>query len=221
MVYITGDKHREFDSVEEFCYDMETTEDDILVILGDVGINFYGDMDDQHLKEVLSELPITLFCVHGNHEQRPYLIPTYDEVLWNGGIVYQEPDFPNLIFAKDGEIYNLNGFRCMAIGGAYSIGRGRFPDEQPTDEIKEHVEDTLDANGWKIDVVFSHTCPYKHTPDDMFSLNVVRMVDKSTEKWLELIESKTAYYAWYCGHFHTDRYVEKIRFVFNDFLELV
>ena len=221
LIYITGDKHREFDSVAKFCFEMETTKDDILIILGDAGINFYGDMDDQSLKEKLSELPITLFCIHGNHELRPYLIDSYDEIPWQGGVAYQEAEFPNLIFAKDGEIYNLEGVRCIAIGGAYSVGGGGLPDEQPTDEIKEYVEDMLDAANWKIDVVFSHTCPYSYRPKDMFLPYVSREIDNSTEKWLDSLERRLDYDVWYCGHFHADRLEGKICFVFEDFVELV
>ena len=33
MVYITGDTHREFERVEEFCEEYGTTDDDVLIIL--------------------------------------------------------------------------------------------------------------------------------------------------------------------------------------------
>ena len=49
------------------------------------------------------ELPITIFAIHGNLEQRPYTIESYKEREWNGGIVYYEEDFPSILFAKDGE----------------------------------------------------------------------------------------------------------------------
>ena len=42
---------------------------------------------------------------------------SYEEQEWNGGIVYVEPDFPNLLFAKDGEIYDLDGRKTIVIGG--------------------------------------------------------------------------------------------------------
>ena len=34
---------------------------------------------------------------------------------WNGSIVYWEPEFPDLLFAKDGESYELDGRRCVTI----------------------------------------------------------------------------------------------------------
>ena len=46
------------------------------------------------------------------------------------------------------------------------------------------------------------------------------MVDTSTEKWLQAIEDKLEYKKWYCGHFHIEKTDEKIRFLFNDIIEL-
>ncbi len=68
-----------FTRIEEFCDLYETTEEDILIILGDAGINFYLNERDIKLKEELYQLPLTLFCIHGNHEERPDLVRTYEE----------------------------------------------------------------------------------------------------------------------------------------------
>ena len=139
MIYVTGDTHGDFDRIAHFCAQMNTKSSDIMIILGDAGINFYGGWRDLHKKEFISKLPITLFCIHGNHEQRPATIPTYSEQEWHGGIVYVEAQFPSILFAKDGEAYDLNGLQAIAIGGAYSIdwmlripGRSWWPDEQPS-----------------------------------------------------------------------------------------
>jgi hypothetical protein len=86
-----------------------------------------------------------------NHEQRPQSIAGYTETLWHGGTVFMEPEFPNLLFAKDGEIYDFDGRKCIVIGGAYSVdkffrlarGLNWWEDEQPSDEIKVQVEEKL------------------------------------------------------------------------------
>jgi len=92
MIYVTGDKHRGFASVASFCNCKDTTKEDILVILGDAVINHEGELD-RELKAKLEQLPITLLCVHGNHECRPSNIETYKEVPFKGGVVYQEAEF--------------------------------------------------------------------------------------------------------------------------------
>ena len=71
MIYITGDKHADFREVFDFCYDNETTLDDILIVLGDAGINYCANEKDYILKNSLLQYPITFFCIHGNHEERP------------------------------------------------------------------------------------------------------------------------------------------------------
>ena len=107
MIYVTGDTHRKFERVQDFCEKMKTSTDDVLIILGDAGINYHLDESDVNLKQVLSKLPITLFCIHGNHEARPHTIGSYKEITWRGGTVYIEPKYPNLLFAKDGEGENF------------------------------------------------------------------------------------------------------------------
>ena len=121
--YITGDTHRSFDRIEDFCYEYETTTEDVMIILGDAGINYWLDLSDKELKGQLSGMNITFFCVHGNHEARPWEAEDYEEKIWNEGIVYVEEQYPNILFAKDGEIYNFNGKKVMPIGGAYSIDK--------------------------------------------------------------------------------------------------
>ena len=47
MIYITGDTHGRFERVEQFCKSQKTKPQDILIILGDAGINFSGGLRDQ------------------------------------------------------------------------------------------------------------------------------------------------------------------------------
>ena len=42
MIYITGDTHGDFRRIFDFCMRFETSVDDIMIILGDAGINFSG-----------------------------------------------------------------------------------------------------------------------------------------------------------------------------------
>ncbi len=44
MIYITGDTYGQFKWAEAFCEHFQTKREDILIILGDVGINFSGGM---------------------------------------------------------------------------------------------------------------------------------------------------------------------------------
>lgn len=230
MFYITGDTHGNFHKIRRLTSIVDVTNTDIMVILGDVGLNYFGDSLDLNQKRAANTLGITLFCIHGNHEMRPTDIRTYIQKEFCGGIVWYEKEFPNILFAKDGEIYRFGDFSCIVIGGAYSVdkysrlmgGYAWFANEQPSDEIKAYAENQLLQRDNKIDIVLSHTCPLKYEPRETFLSGIDESsVDKSTEEWLDKIEDSVSYQKWYCGHYHTDKSVDKVRFMFEDIEELV
>ena len=228
MIYITGDKHGDFSEVYAFCCKNKTTRDDLMIVLGDAGINYYANEQDIYLKNSLLQYPMTFFCIHGNHEERPENIEGYKTKIFHGGLVYYEEEYPSLLFAKDGEIFDLNGKQTVVMGGAYSIdkeirlayGWGWWEDEQPSEEIKRYVEQQLEKFGWKVDMVLSHTTPLKYEPVEVFMSGVDQSrVDKSTEEWLNHIEEKLSYQKWYCGHYHTEKKIDKLEIMFENFDE--
>lgn len=218
MIYITGDTHRDFSRI----YKLEKDIDNMLIVLGDVGINYYLNEEDKNYKEYLKKLKLKLFCVRGNHEERPETISTYKEVEMFGGKVFIEEEYPNLIFAKDGEIYNIDGKKILVIGGAYSVdkqyrllhGYKWFKDEQLT---KKEMDTILDkVKGKHFDIVLTHTCPYKYEPREVFIQGLDQSkVDKSMEHFLDKIEENINYDKWYCGHYHTEKQVDKLEFMFG------
>jgi len=218
MIYITGDTHRDFSRI----YKLEKDTDNMLIVLGDVGINYYLNEEDKNYKEYLKKLKLKLFCVRGNHEERPENISTYKEVEMFGGKVFIEEEYPNLIFAKDGEIYNIDGKKILVIGGAYSVdkqyrllhGYKWFKDEQLT---KKEMDTILDkVKGKHFDIVLTHTCPYKYEPREVFMQGLDQSkVDKSMEHFLDKIEENINYDKWYCGHYHTEKQVDKLEFMFG------
>lgn len=229
MIFITGDTHRDFSRIEFFCKRNKTSKDDVMIILGDAGINILSEEEDYYFKKYLARLQITLFCIHGNHEMRPHHRKEYTtERLFHGGFAYSDPRFPNQFFALDGQRYDFDGRKCLVIGGAYSVDkeiqqrRGRWwDDEQPDDTIKEYVEHVLAFEGWQQDIILTHTCPYKYLPRECFLPGVDQSkVDNSTERWLDTIEDRCDYNKWYCGHFHTDKVINKMRFLSTDIIEL-
>ncbi|MDO4555558.1 MAG: metallophosphoesterase [Lachnospiraceae bacterium] len=228
--YMTGDTHGGFSRIEDFCFKHNTTKDDVLIILGDAGINYLG-VRDIELKRKLASLPITLFCIHGNHEQRPESLPYYHLTQWQDGNVYIEDAYPNLLFAKDGEIYNFNGHKTIVIGGAYSVDKdirianhwGWWENEQPSEEIKAYTEAQLEKNDWTIDMVFTHTVPLKYEPVECFLPGIDQSrVDKTTEIWLDTIENKLNYKKWYAGHYHTEKKVSsQFEILFENYIEIL
>ena len=244
--FITGDKHREFKSVKKFCRDMKTEKEDVLIILGDAGLNYYGDKRDIKLKKQINALNITLFCIHGNKENRPQNVGTYGIRSFCGGKVYYEPKYPNIYFGIDGEVYTFEDRKYMVVGGAHSVdkirclqeGRPFWHDEMPDDTVKTKVEEKLLLEDNKIFGMLTHTCPIEYLPTEMFvstrqkanlkrNLKSVKAktvfkpdIDRSTEEWLGKLEKQLDYEVWYCGHYHTDKQIDKITMMFKEITPL-
>lgn len=226
MIYYTGDIHGDVLHIRDMVTKYEITDQDVIVILGDVGMNYYGNNHvDQHRKKKLNKLGVPILCIHGNHEMRPETIPTYHEDKWQGGTVYVEDAYPNLLFAKDGEVYDLDGQSALVIGGAYSVDKwyrlrmdmNWFSDEQPSDEIKSRVMQKLENLNRNVDVVLSHTCPERYIPVEAFLSGIDQgTVDNSTEEWLGHVEAQLEYGAWLCGHWHINKRIDKLQFLYHD-----
>lgn len=224
MIYYTGDIHGQKMGIVNLSKKFELTQDDVIVILGDAGINYYGNEKDEDIKKSFAKLKPTIFCVHGNHEIRPQNLSGYLIKEWNNGLVWFEEKYPNILFAKDGEIFNIENIKHLVIGGAYSVdkfyriknGYGWWDDEQPSEVVKKHVEQKI--RNEHFDIILSHTCPFKYEPREMFLPGIDQdTVDCSTEQWLDKIEEMADYKAWYCGHWHINKKIDKIHFLFNEF----
>ena len=226
-IYITGDTHGNFVRIINFCEKNHTTTDDLLIILGDAGINYYLDARDKELKSKLANLPITLFCVHGNHEEYPEKIDSYVPTLFCGNLAYIEPEYPNLVFAMDGATYDLNDNKCLVLGGAYSVDKYYrlvnhcqwFESEQISDKDKLEIEEKLVESGWAVDYVLSHTCPYNTRPTHMFLSCIDQStVDSSMEVWLQRIADNVYFKHWYFGHYHDDWDNGKYSMLYTDII---
>lgn len=203
-------------------------EETMIVILGDAGLNFWLNNTDKKYKKLLNAMDYHIYCVRGNHEQRPELIESMtlvnDENVNN--VVYMEEAFPNIRYFVDGKIYNLLGYKCLVVGGAYSIDKwyrlaraGYSRDEAETADPKKcgwFKDECLTAaematimeevKGESVDFVLSHTCPLSWEPTDLFLNGIDQStVDKSMEIWLDELKDNVKWKYYLFGHYHADR----------------
>ena len=219
-VWITGDTHGNFAWLANWCADHKTSkETDLLIVLGDAGLMYYGQnkAKEKFMKQEVQKCPITLLCVRGNHEARPanytstcFTIMEEDPIVPSG--YYFEPDYPDIWYAADGSTFNINGKRCLFIGGAYSIdkeyrimmGWRWFADEELTDEEMNDILDKVDHKHF--DYVFTHTCPEAWQPYDLFLSFVYQSkVSKRMEEFFTTVAGIIDFDHWYFGHFHAHR----------------
>lgn len=226
---VTGDTHgRVLERLNQIPSIYEPSET-ALIILGDAGINFWFDIKEQKQKSIINKRGFTIYCVRGNHEERPENLPrimyVYDENVKNGVILEQE--FPNIRYLMDGEKYEIMGKSVLVIGGAYSVDKwvrlhdagvydklhpdytnskktGWFPDEQLYDWERKMIEE--EHFGKHYDVILTHTCPIIWEPRDLFLPDLDQSeVDKSMELWLDDVRINIDWNIWLFGHYHADR----------------
>lgn len=245
---VRGDTHGVFTWMLNGCLDSYKPEETAIIVVGDCGFNFYLNKTDTRTKKEVNIRGYRLYCVHGNHEARPQTIPNmkliYDEDVQ--GYVYLEEDFPNIRYFGDWGFYTINEYKCLVIGGAYSVDKnwrlvraglteennnpkksGWFADEQLS------KEEIITCQAWinylyyndknNFDFVFTHTCPYSWRPTDKFlSFIDQSTVDTSMEEFLEDVKKKIKISkAWLWGHYHDDRIeAPHAEMYFNDMEEL-
>lgn len=230
-LFITGDTHGDFDFLAGWCRDNETTYEDILIILGDAGINYYGPTQKKELalKDMIKDCPITLLCVRGNHEDRPEDRPELG--LGDVGIgdeVYLDIRYPNIWYAQDGGEYNIIGKKILTIGGAYSvdkfyrISRGWkwVANEMLNSDERASILDKVYDKEY--DIVCTHTCPIDWEPVDLFLSGIDQnSVPKDMERFLSDVKRYITYKKWYFGHYHADREQwDNSRLMFKDIIEI-
>lgn len=234
---ITGDTHGKVCERLEVLKQLDLKPDmTSLIILGDVGLNFYLNKTDENNKRNVNSYGYLIYCVRGNHEERPENIESihlyYDEQICN--FVYIEDKYPNIRYLVDGYVYIFGNYSTLVIGGAYSVDKkyriaraiepdkwsGWFKDEQLTTEEMKKITETLD--GLSFDLVLSHTCPESWQPFDLF-INAVNQdsVDKTMELWLESFKDIISWNVWMFGHFHDDRDITPgVRMLYKSIEEL-
>lgn len=106
MIYFTGDIHGAVDGIADFINKIHPTMEDVIVLLGDVGANYYTGRRDNLLKAFLNDAGTVFLCIHGNHERRPTTIPGYVETEWHGGKAWVQPEYQ-----KDVEIFKSRWFK--------------------------------------------------------------------------------------------------------------
>jgi len=225
-IWIMGDIHGQYIPIENF-YNRNkdkinfSKETDCIILVGDVGANYYLNERDEKFKTKLETFPFTYFCMRGNHEERPSnLIRSNSEQLWScenffDNLVFVEINHPYIKYARDDvAVYNINGYKTLVIPGAYSADKyyrlmqhwNWFKDEQLTEEEMKRGRCLIQANDYKFDLILSHTCPISYEPSDLFLSTIDQStVDKTMERYLGEIEYCTDYKIWVWGHFHKYR----------------
>ena len=215
MIFVTGDLHGSIDIRKLLDNHITTqmTEDDYLIICGDFGLVWNYKKEDRKERKWLKwleERPWTTVFADGNHECFPRL-NKFPVKEWHGGKVHEIR--PKILHLMRGEVFDIDGKKIFAMGGAASHDRGPavgdtkavqgkfwWPEEMPNAEEMENGRRNLEKNDWKVDYVITHCLP------TTFQSIVKRdkyKADAMTD-YLEEIYNKITFTYWYSGHYHYD-----------------
>lgn len=195
MIYMLSDLHGELDFAAFNTYIQEDHAQDLLLILGDVGLKFEKtEENEQFTRHFLSaKCPIAL--VDGNHENFDYLhsFPVED---WQGGKVHRLS--PNIVHLMRGHIFYLEGQSFFVFGGCKSSPKWKaqgkwFPQEVPTAEEYAQAYEALEKHNHRVDYILTHK--YYNDPEDP---NLVPEQYRLTR----YIDEHVDFRKWYCGHGH-------------------
>lgn len=215
-IFILGDVHQDFKPIRSLCSLTRPDETDTLILLGDVGANFFFNYQDRNFKEKLGKYNFTYFCIRGNHEQRPSIMAEENPDEWTreeyfDNDVWVEKKYPYIKYAMDYPCsYNIGGKWVMCFPGAYSVDKWHrlenhwtwFPQEQLTEEEMNTGRMMVHLMK-KCDLVLSHTCPIIYEPTDLFINGLDQStVDKTMERYLGEIENNLDYKLWCFAHYH-------------------
>lgn len=232
MVFITGDCHgnfRKFDR-RHFPEQEAMDRDDYIIICGDFGGVWADTPEERYWLDWLEQRPFTTLFIDGNHENfdRLNALPVQN---WHGGNVHYVR--PHVIHLMRGQLYEIGGKTFFTMGGAQShdiedgildpaepdfkdrysrlkrmgsrfrvLGRSWWPEELPSDAEYLTALETLERANWKTDYVVTH-CASTHIALSMSRHNEA----DALSDFLETVDRRLEYTAWFFGHFHDNRIV--------------
>ena len=207
MIYLLSDQHGG-ENIGELTKYLDTAgDDDLLIILGDVGVRFRDTEENRAFDELFLSSKKKIAFLDGNHENFDYIY-SFPEEDWCGGRVHRLTE--NIVHLERGYIYEIYGKSFFVFGGCNSSAKWRdlglqWPEEAPTEEELQRAYSSLEACGRKVDYILTHK--YE--------------VGKGTrtEELLELcrfIDEKVDFKHFYAGHWHkTKDEDERHTFVFD------
>ena len=217
--YLVGDRHGVYAEYRKLKHLKDQDEQVAVIVLGDCGLNYYLDYRDDKIKKYVNDFGILIYCVRGNHEERPELACDDMKIIWDEftqNYIFQQEKYPNIRYFIDGHKYIFNSnnetYSALIIGGAYSVDKhyrllnnwNWFKYEQLSKEEMLDIENKVSGNSF--DFVFSHTCPLSWQPTDLFWPSVDQTtVDNTMEVWLDKLKDNIDWGIWCFGHYHADR----------------
>ncbi len=210
VIYFISDLHGDIEFRGIKRYLDVAKDDDLLIILGDIGINFEKTEENRKFTEYFLSIDKKIAIVDGNHENFDYLNHLPEE-SWNAGVVRRLTK--NIVQLKRGHIFTIKGKTFFAFGGCKSSAKWKEMDlwyegEEPTEDELNTAYNSLKENNYCVDYILTHK--YEKGQGT---------VCPSLQKLVEFIEKNVQYNKWYSGHGHVNKKIDEKHILVYDNLE--
>ncbi len=198
LIYLLSDLHGDikFPGLKKYVDIAE--EEDLLIILGDVGLNFENTEQNHRFNEYFLSIKKNIAFIDGNHDNFEYL-NSFPEEEWNGGVVGRITD--NIVHLKRGNIYEIDGKSFFVFGGCKSSAKWKemglwYYGEEPEDDQLCLAYENLKKHNHKVDYILTHK--YEKSDDKNDKL----------QQLTDFIDDNVQFAKWYAGHWHTDEKID-------------
>lgn len=214
MIYLISDIHADKNFLGLNEYLQKATDEDWLIILGDIGFGFEKTEQNKAFDEFFLSIKKNVAFIDGNHENYD-LLYSYPVVDFFGGKAYKLTD--KIFMLERGGIYEMEGKKLFVMGGCKSSAswkeRGLWsPKEEPSEIEVNYAKENLKKHNNKVDFVLTHKYEYDETLPVISQnlLELCRYIDESVE-----------YKLWYSGHEHVIEKIDGKHFrIYNEIAEL-
>lgn len=195
VIYLLSDLHGTIDFAGLQEYLDKATDQDLLILLGDIGLCFEKTEENARFTERFLSIQKNVAFLDGNHENHAYL-NSFPEVPWNGATVHRLTD--HIVHLKRGNIYTIQGKRIFTFGGCKSSSRWKemglwYPGEEATEEECAFARKELERYDYKVDYILTHK--YEQTPGK-------NPVCIPMQELTGFIDTNVPFKKWYAGHYH-------------------
>ena len=195
MIYFISDLHEDINFTGLKKYLEIATDKDLLIILGDIGLNFRDTHENRLFTEKFLSIDKQIAFIEGNHENFDYL-NSFPTEVWNGGKINRLSK--NIVRMMRGNIFNIDGLKFFTFGGCKSsakwkeLGLWHFGEEPTEDEVNFAIEN-LNKHGNKVDYVLTH----KYEVEGLGSTRCKLLFDLC-----RYIDANVVFDKWLAGHWH-------------------
>lgn len=211
-VFITGNLHGKIDadkiSEEKFPEQKELGKDDNLIIVGDFGLIWDENIEDEMMLDELDKKRYNILFVDGAHENFD-LLNKYEVVDLYGGKAHKIRD--NVFHLMRGEIYTIGGKKYLAFGGGESLdksireeGISYWKEELPNKEEWSNMGYNLEKYNNYIDYILTYTPPSEDLR--IIGAEIGKNLGKGSDmnKNLQQLVDKVKYKKWFHSYYHLD-----------------